>query len=179
MKSAILTATVWSSLIIFYLFRKNLVFSFVLALPKIPGTPKFRQIHFLFWPQTCSRPEHLKNVYPLLHMSQYCLNRLRTGVLLKTLTQFFPELLVFVHKVIDSQLELVDLFGHGLCLTISHSNLIVTLFDLGDGCFQTISALPYRNSSVACFPSKSLSCLTFPYFLFFLSCMLLCVCVWV
>lgn len=59
----------------------------------------------------------------------------------KKLTQFFSEILVFVHEVIDSHLKLVDLFGHGLCLPISDSNLIFTLFDLCDGCFQPISAL--------------------------------------
>lgn len=67
---------------------------------------------------------------------------------LKELTKFFSEILVFVHEVIHSHLKLVDLFGYGLCLKVSHFNLIFTLFDLCDGCFQAINALLYRNRAV-------------------------------
>lgn len=74
------------------------------------------------------------------------------------LTQFLPETLVFIHEIIDSQPKLVDLFGHGLSLTVSQSNLIITLFDLCNGCFQAVSALQHRNRDLITHPSK-ISCL--------------------
>jgi len=174
--------TAITSVISFYLFSQNLVFCFVLTLPEIFGTPEFSQIHFLLWFQTWSRPKY-KTVFDqisLLLITLYLsLNRLsqwaiRTIMCLRILTQFFSEILVFIHEVIDSQLKLVDLFSHGLCLTISHFNLIVTLFDLRNGHFQTINALQQRNRTVNTHPSKSTHfvslslcpCLFFPHSLF-------------
>lgn len=62
-------------------------------------------------------------------------------ILFKNLTQFSSHVVVFVHEVIDPHLKLVDVFGHGLGLAISHFNLIFTLFDLRYGSFQAVSAL--------------------------------------
>lgn len=72
-------------------------------------------------------------------------------------TKFFSEVLIFIQEVIDSHFKLVDVFGHGFCLKVFHSNLNFALFDLPDSCFQAISALQRRNTAVVTYPSKTMS----------------------